>query len=237
MNMKLAYVAGAMVMTGPAFGITVNFTDFTFGSPAIGVAVSGNQTYNGQAGEFKGFLGGSPSANAVAVADAENMNIPAPFSTGGTSFTAYCAELTQNFSFGVDYSYGQATGSAYFGAQKAADLSRLFTGAAGFVTNKSTSGAFQAAIWEIIYEPGSSYDLSSGAFKAAALNLLDVPSFTFINSVLTNLGSYGANYQIDVLTNPDTQDFLVGTIPEPGTWALLVAGLGVIGVVSRRRKP
>ena len=91
MNMKRAYVAGAMVVTGPAFGITVNFTDITFGSPAIGVAVSGNQTYKGQAGQFKGFLGGSASGSAVAVADAENMNIPAPFSTGGTSFTAYCA--------------------------------------------------------------------------------------------------------------------------------------------------
>jgi len=235
MNMKLACVAGAMVVTGPAFGITVNFTDFTFGSPAIGVAVSGNQSYNGEAGEFKGFLGGSP--NSVVVLDEANLNIPAPYSTGGTSFTAYCAELTQGFSFGVDYSYGQVTGLAYFGAQKAADLSRLFTGAAGFVTSKSASGAFQAAIWEIIYEPGSSYDLTSGAFKAAAVNLLDVPSFTFINSVLTNLGSYGANYRIDVLTNPRNQDFLVGTIPEPGTWALLVAGLGVIGVVSRRRKP
>lgn len=235
MNLKLAYVAGAMVMTGPAFGITVNFTDFTFGSPAIGVAVSGNQTYNGQAGEFEGFLGGSPSASATA--DAADMNIPEPYSVGGLPFTAYCAELTQGISFGVDYSYGQATGAAYFRALKAAALSRLFTGAAGFVTNKSTSGAFQAAVWEIIYEPGTGYDLTSGLFKAAPVSGLDAPNFTFINSILISLDSYGANYQIDVLTNPDSQDLVVGSIPEPGTWALLAAGLGVIGVVSRRRKP
>ena len=51
-----------------------------------------------------------------------------------------------------------------------------------------------------------------------------------------NLGQYAANYKIDVLTNNVAQDFLVATIPEPETWALLGAGLGVIGLLRRRRK-
>lgn len=231
MKMKLACVAGAMAMAGPAFGITVNLTDFTYGSPAIDVAVSGTQTYNGQAGEFIGSLGGVPDNS-----NTSNQAIPAPYSTGGSSFTAYCAELTQNVSFGVDYTYSEVAGTSYFGAAKAADLSRLFTGAAGFVTNKSTSGAFQAAVWEIIYESDPSYDLYSGAFKATEANPVDALNFATINGVLASLGSYGANYQIDVLTHADRQNIVVGTIPEPGTWALLAAGLGVVGGVARRRK-
>ena len=225
MNMKHAFALAATVMAGPSFGIAVNLTDFNYG-PVIDVNVSGNQSYSGAAGEFKGSLGGVPN----------NAPQAGPNSVGGTSFTAYCAELTQGVSFGVDYEYNQLTTVAYFGAQKAADLSRLFTGAAGFVTNASTSGAMQAAIWEVIYEVGTSYDLNSGAFMAAAVNVNDANSFLGINGILLSLASFSPTFQLSVLQNDSNQDFITPTIPEPGTWALLAAGLGVIGMVSRRRK-
>ena len=157
MNMKHALAIAAAIVAGPSFGITVNLTDFNYG-PVIDVNLSGNQTYSGAGGEFKGSIGGVPGN-----AQQRDLN-----SVGGASFTAYCVELAQSVSFGVDYEYNQLTTLAYFGAQKAADLSRLFTGAAGFVTNASTSGAMQAAVWEVIYEVGIAYDLNGGAFKRRA---------------------------------------------------------------------
>ena len=225
MNMKHALAIAAAVVAGPSFGITVNLTDFNYG-PVIDINVSGNQTYSGEGGEFKGFLGGVPGN-----AQQRDLN-----SVGGASFTAYCAELTQSVSFGVDYEYNQLTTLAYFGAQKAADLSRLFTGAAGFVTNASTSGAMQAAVWEVIYEVGIAYDLNGGAFKASAANEADTNSFLGINAVLRSLASYSPTVQLSVLQNDGAQDFITASIPEPGTWALLAAGLGVVGMMSRRRK-
>lgn len=224
MKLKLALAAAATVMAGPSFGIAVNLSDFHF-SPAIDVAVTGNETYMGRAGEFTGFIGGVPSAARFA-----------PNSVGGASFTAYCAELTQAVSFGVDYDYSVLTTIAYFGAQKAADLSRLFTGAAGFVTDQSTSGAMQAAVWEIIYEVGTSYNLDGGAFRVSAVNAVDANSFLGMNAILANLAGFSPAFQLSVLQNADAQDLITASIPEPGTWALLAAGLGVIGMVARRRK-
>ena len=62
-------------------------------------------------------------------------------------------------------------------------------------------------------------------------------AFNSVNSVLQNLGAYAANYQVNLLVNAEQQDFIiVQEIPEPGTWAMLFAGLGVLGAVARRRK-
>ena len=225
MNMKHALAIAAAIVAGPSFGITVNLTDFNYG-PVIDINVSGNQTYSGAGGEFKGSIGGVPGN-----AQQRDLN-----SVGGASFTAYCVELAQSVSFGVDYEYNQLTTLAYFGAQKAADLSRLFTGAAGFVTNASTSGAMQAAVWEVIYEVGIAYDLNGGAFRASAANENDTNSFFGINAVLRGLAGYSPTVQLSVLQSDIAQDFITTSIPEPGTWALLAAGLGVVGMVSRRRK-
>jgi hypothetical protein len=51
-----------------------------------------------------------------------------------------------------------------------------------------------------------------------------------------NLGSYKADARIDVLENGVQQDFLVATIPEPETWMLLGMGLGLVGLLKRRRR-
>ena len=206
----------------PAFGRAVNVTDFSF-SPAVVVDTSGAQTYSGRAGQFTGSLGPLAPVGSFGPQAAP------------TSFTAYCIELTQSFSFNVTYQYSEVDAVTYIGAQKAADLSRLFTATAGLVTNASASGAIQSAIWEIAYEVGSSYDFLGGAFKVGAANQLNDPTFATFNSILMNLDSYNPSAQIYMLRNSQNQDFIVA-VPEPGTWAMLVAGLGVLGLVSRRRQ-
>jgi hypothetical protein len=155
----------------------------------------------------------------------------------GTSFTAYCAELTQDLGFNITYTdYSWQTGLDHFGADKTTALSKLFTAAQGLVHDAATSAAMQAGIWEILYETGTVYSLSNGAFK------VDVPAgdeaaFAAMNSILGNLDEgYEALYTINVLSSGINQDLLVGTIPEPGTWALFAAGLGMLGFIAKRRK-
>lgn len=236
--MKLKYLplVGALTMTAPAFAISVNMTDFSFTGPRDVTATDSATgfSFSGEAGRFNGTLadGASPAARFGPTASDASASASA-------SFTAYCAELTQSFNFNVNYEYQWVSGDAYFGAARAANLSRLFTAAdqAGFVVDSVTSSAMQAAIWEIIYETASSFNLLTGTFTSSPENPSYQTAFTTVNGFLLNLGSFGTNFKIEALTNATAQDFLVATpVPEPGTWALLVGGLGVVGLMARRRK-
>ena len=216
MYSKLVVALGALAVAGASSGKTVNITGFTFANP-VATAVTGGPVpgpvQNVSAGQFDGTL-------------------------DNASFQAYCVELDQTFNFGTTYNYDLRNPATFFTPQKADALSRLFTATAGLVTNAANSGAVQAGIWEIIYETGASFDLSGGSFKTTPNpnNAGAIAAFGVVNGILGNLAQYMANVQIDVLYNARAQNFVVmHDIPEPGTWALMFAGLGVVGAVARRR--
>jgi PEP-CTERM motif len=226
MSMKYLPLVGVLAIASPAFGITVNMTDFTFTPPSVVTVNDANDAannYGGVAGQFSGAMG-----------SAGNRTGRTASASASTSFTAYCVELSQNFAFSVDYDYTMVSGLSYFGADKASDLSRLFFAAQNFVVDGITSAALQAAVWEIVYEDASSYDLGSGTFTGSG----NASAFATVNSFLTKLDSYSdAYYQLGVLVNGQRQNFVVPTpVPEPGTWALMAAGLGALGFIARRRK-
>jgi hypothetical protein len=232
MSLKYLPLLGALAIAVPAHAITINMSDFTYGAPADVdmVGTLGSPSYSGAAGAFSGATAGPQAAGPLARLAAQPAAAP-------DSFIAWCAELTQTFSFGVTYTYSEKSGGDYFGAQKSSDLSRLFTAAAQnhFVFDSTTSAAMQAGIWEIIYETGGSFDLTGGTFKGTAEDPANQGALDTVNGFLKNLTFYQPDFQIEVLANDDHQDFLVATVPEPETWALLAAGLGAIGLLRRRR--
>ncbi len=240
MSPKLLPLVAALTLAGAANAVTVNLTDFNFGAPVNAKidGTGGSPSYDGAAGAFVGTQTDTPPT------DSKRSSITA---NSPTSFVAWCAELTQSFTFGVSYNYALVDGSAYhFGNilsdpnnHRATDLSRLFTAAAAnnFVFNSAGSAAFQAGIWEIIYEQTASYNFLTGTLRGAPEDPANQAAFNTVNGFLINLGQYVAGYHIDVLTNDAQQDFLVASVPEPETWAMLVGGLGMIGFLRRRRKP
>jgi len=233
-------LAAAIAAGGPAFAKTVNITSFSPGSTDVKIT-------------FDSF-GGDLSLQRVTNLDApENgsYSVVAGQLTGfldGASFNTYCAEALAPIQFGDPNrplegpDYSQVPAPPQFGPKRTADLSRLLTGAASFVTDAATSAAFQAAVWEIIYENQSPhttprYDLTDGSFLAEAVNPGNAAAFAGINDVLANLGSYGKAFRVEVLVNDSLQDYLLITsVPEPGSYALLAAGLGVIGFVAGKRR-
>jgi hypothetical protein len=105
--------------------------------------------------------------------------------------------------------------------------------------------AFQLAIWEIVndnYVAGNTTALADGAFKATSSV---VGAVTLANSWLAALGDIKTNtYGVNIWSVNGASSFGSGSqdvavfapIPEPETYGMLLAGLGLMGFVARRRR-
>jgi len=165
----------------------------------------------------------------------------------GSSFYTYCVELTQTLQSPTDsaMNYQVMPTTLQVTAAKIADLNKLFTVAGSSVVSagmdKNKAAAFQAAVWEVVYEGlGNSYQLAG---PVSGTNNI---SFTGGNSTelgwaqgLLNSASVYAGplaYNLEVLHSDSKQDYLnVTAVPEPEAYGLALAGLGVVLVLGRRR--
>ena len=108
------------------------------------------------------------------------------------------------------------------------------------MNNNSTSAAFQLAVWEIIYElPSNSYSMSSGKAVFGVQDSRETATLTLADSWLNALSTTPATAPISILSSTKSQDLVYGgataPIPEPSTYALMIAGLAGVGFVARRR--
>jgi hypothetical protein len=158
---------------------------------------------------------------------------------GGASFTTYCIDLYQTLNFAdpayTTYSIVPGSLHAFANMNANADLGRLF-GAGHIVNDAVTSAAFQIAVWEIAYEKtGTAYDVTSGSASFAGSGTGPTAALTLATSWLGTLGSNGV--PITTLESPDHQDVVYATpVPEPETYALMMAGLGVVMFMGRRSR-
>jgi len=176
---------------------------------------------------------GSVSAGAF------NLNPPA-------GEIAYCIDLAQTISFGVLYdSYTKASlasDGVFSNAQKN-KIAQLFR---GFYTssllNSKNSAAFQLALWEIIFETGSSLEVDGALSGTRGVNYATGPDaagsvIAIADGFLTGLGGFSTDWTgLYTYRSPERQDQIVfHPVPEPSTWIILSAGLGLIALVVRRR--
>ena len=162
--------------------------------------------------------------NAVSSFDAMCVD---PYQYSSSAFTNYTVANLDTASFSAtvigNISTGQGFGrNAGLGPSAAAD---------------ANAGALQLALWEVIADSGA-VNLYTGNVKAYIPDT-NLALRNATDNLLSNYGSYSGPdlYNFTLYKSATNQDFLVATpVPEPETYALMLAGLGLIGLVARRRK-
>lgn len=159
-------------------------------------------------------------------------------SSNGTSFLAYCVDPFQ-WSSTQTLQYGVASLGS-LGSTQAADVSTLYSQSyASTSGNDLNSAAFQLALWELAKDDGV---LTTGAVHTTgSTNSTVVAAASSMISNAKNGVSGSTQYSFNLYTNGNRQDYLVASlapvtpVPEPETYAMLLAGLGLIGFTARRR--
>lgn len=225
-----------------------------------GIAITASQSAQGDTLRYDGawyspydgafqIVDGSPTlsrsvaAGAFRMTDVSGSTLPA-----GSSFMAWCVDVYHNLNTSsAGASYTLKTGSDFYAAAsyKVSDLERLASYVLdnSLLTNGVQSAAFQLAVWEIVNESNRSqpYSIGTNDFRVTGG---DWAARTLAGAWLgiVNAGTYAIGYSLGVWDGPNTtQDLamfskVVTPVPEPETYAMLIAGLGLMGFIARRRR-
>ncbi len=210
--------AFAILASANAMALDVNITGYAVGSGTVAVSYSGADTY---------FIGGVYNAQDQIGQLAGTLN--------GVSFLTYCAEIFQNLS--VPGSYNDYSIDMPWSATVQTNMNKLFSYAASIPlpTTGAQSAAMQAAVWEVLYE--SAFDTAGLGFATG--------DFT-VTAGTADLGSINwaavaaqtITHTVSNLHSESGQDLvLITAVPEASTYAMMLAGLAVVGFVAGRRKP
>lgn len=174
------------------------------------------------------FNGGISSGVAASLEYIINSTSPA-----GT-FAAFCLEPFQHLTF--PYTYSNA---GTFTTAQADALSSLFTGANwqswNYANDGVTTDAQRAglayAVWDIMLD--GTFDLGAGSFRVLD-DGFGGAGVAFAGSSYAS-GNTSMADNLVRFTDPLQQDLVIA-VPEPGTYALMMAGLLAVGFVARRRQ-
>ena len=127
-----------------------------------------------------------------------------------------------------------------FAAAKANALSKLFTGA-GFNSWASATDAVDTsvervglalAVWDIFTD--GALDFNAGMFRATNNDGFGGAAVAFAQNAYA-VGNTGMAGDLVLLQSDEFQDMVIA-VPEPSTYALLLAGLAGVGFVAGRRQ-
>lgn len=166
-------------------------------------------------------------------------------SLNGRTLVTFCTELTQlvyNQSSPSSTQYtvmpiqNLPTPGAGMGAAKEHAIWDLYAFASGnqlgAATDNDYAAAFQMAIWEIVYDGPSGFNLTGGNLSFSGLT---AQTTSYFNTFVSHVDGSGNGAGIIGVGNPTYQDQIV-VVPLPAGSALAAAGLGLACAARLRRR-
>ncbi len=167
-----------------------------------------------------------------------------------SDFFLYCYDLFQTIGPGGTYTYTvNYTGALAHTLDFLGAVNSVLNGASGtdqfawlHPTTTGESAAIQLGIWESLYDNDPNFSLATGSFQASGLDAGTATEYAQFQAAVSTTASLPLPFTM-VLESATNQDQITGLrpsqrnfTPEPGSLALLAAGLIAAGVARRKRK-
>jgi hypothetical protein len=192
----------------------------------------------GNALNYNAFANFNVIGQVDVVAPANGFGITAPSSVvdlDGTSGPgAIESKLAYAFNAGDLVTLSLVAGGAQRGSQTDDLFVRLLFGASQQANNLTGTGYFNGAFGNVVINPTFTLPVNiagSAPFGPAALSFVAGSAGSFKFQIGTNSGN-----NIGPLLDSVQLDIGAGAVPEPATWAMMIAGFGLAGTAMRRRR-
>ena len=156
------------------------------------------------------------------------------------SFLTYCVDIFHTLTVPATFGFAPIA-TLIPDATKQTRLLTLIGNADALIAaaaNKTeATAAVQLATWEIVNENTASYSFSTGTFRSSGGNSdgARALAMTYLDGVTSGAWGTPPNGSLKLFYSPTSQSQILTAVPEPATWAMMIAGFGLVGAVTRRR--
>ncbi len=150
-------------------------------------------------------------------------------------FLAFCVDLAQFLGNPQQAELAPTlfTGTIRDNMAKLFDVALAGDTMAGAIDTSLEAAGLQVALWEVLYDTGSSFDLTSGGFYVSENNAVKAQAESYLAGIATAsadkyaLTFYKSEYNQDLVT--------VAPVPLPAAGFLLAFGIAGLGFAGRRK--
>ena len=253
MRLFVGLILAAAAVSAPAFADTVVIAP---GAPGDAQGPAPLRYYGGGGSETQQIYAGSFFGGPTSITGLSFRAYPGAAPSGFFSNSVTVSDLTVRLS-STAVSANEASGlqpSATFASNFGADLATVFSGAATFTTAATGVGA-QPFDYTLLFATPFAYDPGAGNllvdFLIPGNATVSGSGFGFLTFDTANQLNDGVRSVVSVFgANPvgfvDTAAAITafnttglnagGAVPEPASWALMIAGFGLTGAAIRRRR-